>query len=156
MAARAASARRRSNLPRHLARPCYVTVGNKEKAEACFKLGATRAINYKSEDFAELIKAETDKRGVDVVLDMIGAAYFDRNLACLARDGRLSIIAFLGGAVAEKANLTPIMVKRLHVMGSTMRPRTAAEKGEIRNQLQDKVWPLIDAGNVATGDQQGV
>lgn len=125
----------------------FTTVGSKEKADACLKLGAERAINYKSEDFAAVIKAET--KGVDVILDMIGAAYFDRNLACLARDGRLSIIAFLGGAVAEKVNLTPIMVKRLHVMGSTMRPRTAAEKGEIRDALAKTVWPLLEQGTVA-------
>lgn len=127
----------------------FTTVGSKEKADACVKLGASRAINYKEEDFAAAVKAEAPKGGVDVVLDMIGAAYFDRNLACLARDGRLSIIAFLGGAIAEKANLTPIMVKRLRVMGSTMRPRTAAEKGEIRDQLERDVWPLLDAGKVS-------
>jgi putative PIG3 family NAD(P)H quinone oxidoreductase len=126
----------------------FVTVGNAEKADACRKLGAARAIDYKTEDFAAVVKAETEG-GVDVILDMIGASYFDRNLASLKRDGRLSIIAFLGGAVAEKANLTPIMVKRLKVMGSTMRPRTAAEKAEIRDQLQAKVWPLIEDGKLA-------
>jgi NADPH:quinone reductase len=127
----------------------FTTVGNAEKADACRRLGATRAINYKAEDFAEVIKAEARGGGVDVVLDMIGAAYFEKNLACLARDGRLSIIAFLGGATAEKVNLTPIMVKRLRVMGSTMRPRTAEEKREIRDELRAKVWPLIGAGKVA-------
>jgi putative PIG3 family NAD(P)H quinone oxidoreductase len=126
----------------------FTTVGNEEKADACRRLGAIRAINYKSEDFAAVVKAEAPKGGVDVVLDMIGGSYFDRNLASLHRDGRLSIIAFLGGAVAEKANLTPIMVKRLRVMGSTMRPRTAAEKGEIRDQLRDKVWPLLESGKI--------
>ncbi|MDB5523549.1 MAG: putative quinone oxidoreductase [Rhizobium sp.] len=125
----------------------FTTVGSDEKAEACRKLGADRAINYRTEDFASVIKAET-RGGVDVVLDMIGAAYFDKNLASLARDGRLSIIAFLGGAVAEKANLTPIMVKRLRVMGSTMRPRTAMEKREIRDDLRARVWPLLEAGTV--------
>ncbi|MBL0370848.1 NAD(P)H-quinone oxidoreductase [Rhizobium sp. KVB221] len=136
-------------LARAIGAEVFVTVGNKEKADACLALGASRAINYREEDFAAVIKAETGKRGVDVVLDMIGAAYFDRNLASLARDGRLSIIAFLGGAVAEKANLTPIMVKRLRVMGSTMRPRTADEKQEIRDELREKVWPLLEAGSVA-------
>jgi putative PIG3 family NAD(P)H quinone oxidoreductase len=127
----------------------YTTVGNEEKAEACRKLGAARAINYKTEDFAAVVKSEALSGGVDVVLDMVGAAYFDRNLTSLNRDGRLSIIAFLGGAVAEKANLGPILAKRLRIMGSAMRPRTAAEKGEIRDQLRDKVWPLLDAGKVA-------
>lgn len=135
-------------LARALGATVFTTVGNEAKAEACRKLGATRAINYRTEDFAAVIKAEA-KGGVDVVLDMIAAAYFDRNLACLAKDGRLSIIALLGGAVAEKANLAPIMVKRLKVMGSTMRPRTAAEKQEIRDELQAKVWPLLAAGTVA-------
>jgi len=135
-------------LARAIGATVYTTVGNEEKAEACRKLGAQRAINYKAEDFADVIKAETSG-GVDVVLDMIGAAYFAKNLASLAKDGRLSIIAFLGGAVAEKANLTPIMVKRLRVMGSTMRPRTAAEKQDIRDELIAKVWPLLADGKVA-------
>lgn len=127
----------------------FTTVGTPEKADACIRLGADRAILYKSEDFAAVVKSEAPRGGVDVVLDMIGASYFEKNLACLVRDGRLSIIAFLGGPVAEKVNLAPIMVKRLRVMGSTMRPRTAAEKGEIRDQLSQKVWPLIEAGKVA-------
>ena len=126
----------------------FTTVGTAEKAEACLKLGARRAINYRTEDFAAVVKAEAPG-GVDVVLDMIGAPYFDRNLACLARDGRLSIIAFLGGAVAEKANLLPIMVKRLKITGATLRPRTAAEKKAIRDELRAKVWPLLEAGKVA-------
>ena len=126
----------------------YATAGSKEKCEACEKLGAKRAINYKEEDFAEVIKAETE-HGVDIILDMIGAAYLEKNLASLARDGCLSIIAFLGGAVAEKANLAPIMVKRLTVTGSTMRPRTAEEKRAIRDDLLSQVWPLLDEGTVA-------
>jgi NADPH2:quinone reductase len=126
----------------------YATAGSKEKCEACEKLGAKRAINYKEEDFAEVIKAETEY-GVDIILDMIGAAYLEKNLASLARDGCLSIIAFLGGAVAEKVNLAPIMVKRLTVTGSTMRPRTAEEKRAIRDDLLSQVWPLLDQGTVA-------
>lgn len=135
-------------LARAIGATVFTTVGNDEKAEACRALGARRAINYRTEDFAAVIKAEA-KGGVDVVLDMIAAAYFDRNLACLSKDGRLSIIALLGGAVAEKANLAPIMVKRLKIMGSTMRPRTAAEKQAIRDELLAKVWPLLEAGTVA-------
>lgn len=127
----------------------YATAGSAEKCEACVKLGAKRAINYRDEDFAEVVKSETDGKGVDVVLDMIGAAYFEKNLAALAKDGCLSIIAFLGGAVADKVNLTPIMVKRLTVTGSTMRPRTADEKRAIRDELVDQVWPLIESGKVA-------
>ncbi|TQN63029.1 zinc-binding dehydrogenase [Agrobacterium tumefaciens] len=127
----------------------YATAGSAEKCEACVKLGARRAINYREEDFAAAIKAETDGKGVDVILDMIGAAYFEKNLSALAKDGCLSIIAFLGGAVAEKVNLTPIMVKRLTVTGSTMRPRTADEKRAIRDDLVAEVWPLIESGQLA-------
>jgi len=127
----------------------FATAGSEEKCKACLGLGASRAINYRSEDFAAVIAEETGKAGVDVVLDMIGAAYFERNLKSLARDGRLSIIAFLGGAVAERVNLAPIMLKRLRIMGSAMRPRTAAEKQAIRDELLEKVWPLLEAGRVA-------
>ncbi|MBY3153791.1 NAD(P)H-quinone oxidoreductase [Rhizobium laguerreae] len=126
----------------------YATAGSSEKCEACERLGAKRAINYRTEDFAEVIKAETG-HGVDIILDMIGASYFERNIASLARDGCLSIIAFLGGAIAEKVNLSPIMVKRLTVTGSTMRPRTAEEKRAIRDDLLSAVWPLLEAGTVA-------
>jgi NADPH2:quinone reductase len=126
----------------------YATAGSGEKCDACVRLGAKRAINYRTEDFAEVIKAETG-RGVDIILDMIGAAYLEKNLASLARDGCLSIIAFLGGAVADKVNLAPIMVKRLTVTGSTLRPRTAEEKRAIRDDLFSQVWPLLDEGKVA-------
>ncbi|MBB3659601.1 NADPH2:quinone reductase [Rhizobium sp. BK650] len=126
----------------------YATAGSREKCEACEKLGAKRAINYREEDFAAVIKQETSE-GVDIVLDMIGAAYFEKNIASLAKDGCLSIIAFLRGAVAEKVNLAPIMVKRLTVTGSTMRPRTAEEKRAIRDDLLSEVWPLLEAGTVS-------
>jgi NADPH2:quinone reductase len=127
----------------------YATAGSKEKCQACERLGAVRGIDYRTEDFAEVIKAETGGKGVDVVLDMIGAAYFEKNLSVLAKDGCLSIIAFLGGNMAEKVNLSPIMVKRLTVTGSTMRPRTADEKRAIRDDLSGQVWPLLEAGTVA-------
>jgi len=127
----------------------YATAGSKEKCEACEKLGAKRGIDYKTEDFADVIKAETGGNGVDVVLDMIGAAYLEKNLSVLAKDGCLSIIAFLGGNTAEKVNLSPIMVKRLTVTGSTMRPRTADEKRAIRDDLLSEVWPLLENGEVA-------
>jgi len=127
----------------------FTTAGSKEKCEACVKLGAARAINYREEDFVTVIKEETGKKGVDTTLDMIGAAYFEKNLAALAKDGCLSIIAFLGGFKAENVNLTPIMVKRLTVTGSTMRPRTAEEKRGIRDELVAEVWPLIESGKVA-------
>lgn len=127
----------------------YTTAGSKEKCDACEKIGAKRAINYREEDFAEVIKAETGGKGVDVILDMIGASYFEKNLASLAKDGCLSIIAFLGGNISEKVDLRPIMVKRLTVTGSTMRPRTADEKRAIRDELVSQVWPLLEAGTIA-------
>lgn len=127
----------------------YTTAGSKEKCDACEKLGAKRAINYKQEDFAAVIKDATGGKGVDVILDMIGASYFEKNIASLAKDGCLSIIAFLGGTIAEKVDLRPIMVKRLTVTGSTMRPRTADEKRAIRDELVEQVWPLLEAGKVA-------
>lgn len=127
----------------------YTTAGSKEKCDACETLGAKRAINYKQEDFAGVIKDATGGKGVDVILDMIGASYFEKNIASLAKDGCLSMIAFLGGTIAEKVDLRPIMVKRLTVTGSTMRPRTADEKRAIRDELVEQVWPLLEAGKVA-------
>ncbi|WP_288431706.1 NAD(P)H-quinone oxidoreductase [uncultured Agrobacterium sp.] len=127
----------------------YTTAGSKEKCDACEKLGAKRAINYREEDFAAVIKEATGGKGVDVILDMIGASYFEKNIASLAKDGCLSIIAFLGGTIAEKVDLRPIMVKRLTVTGSTMRPRTADEKRAIRNELVEQVWPLLEVGKLA-------
>ena len=127
----------------------FTTAGTAEKCAACVDLGASRAINYRSEDFCAVIAEETGRTGVDVILDMIGAAYFERNLKSLARDGRLSIIAFLGGTFAEKVSLAPILQKRLHLMGSAMRPRTAPEKQEIRDALLEKAWPLLEEGRIA-------
>ena len=121
------------------------TAGSAAKCAACLELGADAAIDYRTQDFAEEVKRLTDGKGVDVILDMVGADYFARNLKSLARDGRLVIIAFLGGFKTE-ADLRPIMVKRLTVTGSTMRPRTTAEKGEIAAALAAKVWPLLEAG----------
>ena len=121
------------------------TAGSAAKCAACLELGADAAIDYRAQDFAEEIQRLTDGKGVNVILDMVGADYFTRNLKSLARDGRLVIIAFLGGFKTE-ADLRPIMVKRLTVTGSTMRPRTTAEKGEIAAALAAKVWPLLEAG----------
>jgi NADPH2:quinone reductase len=124
----------------------YATAGNAEKVAACLGFGADAAIDYKAQDFAEEVKRLTSGKGVDVVLDMVGAPYFARNLRCLRMDGRLVLIAFLNGHVAESADLRPIMLKRLTVTGSTMRPRSTAEKGAIARALEEKVWPLLAAG----------
>jgi len=124
----------------------YATAGSDEKCAACLRLGAAAAINYRTQDFADEIARLTDGAGVDVVLDMVGGPYATANLRSLAKGGRLVLIAFLGGPRVENFDLTPIMVKRLTVTGSTMRPRSPAEKGAIADALREKVWPLLDAG----------
>jgi NADPH2:quinone reductase len=124
----------------------YATAGSAEKVAACLELGADAAIDYRAEDFAARIKELTGGKGVDVVLDMVGAPYFAKNIRSLKLDGRLVMIAFLNGHEAEKVDLRPIMVKRLTVTGSTMRPRTTAQKGEIAQALEAKVWPMLEAG----------
>ena len=125
------------------------TAGSAEKCKACLDLGADAAIDYRQQDFVAEVKAITEGKLADVVLDMVGGPYFERNLRCLRMDGRLVMIAFLGGTAAEKVDLRPIMVRRLTVTGSTMRPRTTAQKGEIAAALLEKVWPLLDAGRCA-------
>ncbi len=126
----------------------YVTAGSAEKCAACMALGATGAINYHDEDFLEALHRLTDRAGVDVVLDMVGAPYTARNLQLLKRDGRLVQIAFMQGNVAEKLDLLPIMLKRLSITGSTMRPRSTAEKGAIAQALHRTVWPWLEQGRV--------
>jgi NADPH2:quinone reductase len=127
----------------------YATAGSADKVRACMALGAAGAVNYREADFVDSVREWTGGRGVDVVLDMVGAPYFPRNLRSLARDGRLVQIAFLEGAKVESLDLTPIMVRRLTVTGSTMRPRTAAEKAEIADALRATVWPLLAEGRCA-------
>lgn len=124
----------------------YATAGTAEKCAASVKLGAAAAIDYRTQDFVEEVKRLTGGRGVDVVLDMVGAAYFSRNLRVLAMDGRLVLIAFLGGSKVDSVDLVPIMTRRLTVTGSTMRPRTTAQKGAIAAALREKVWPILEAG----------
>jgi NADPH2:quinone reductase len=125
----------------------FATAGSDDKCAACVKLGADKAINYRTQDFAAEVKAATGGKGVDVVLDMVGGDYVQREISCLAEDGRLVIIAVLGGWKAELV-LTDIMRKRLTVTGSTLRPRPIAFKGEIARRLKEKVWPLIEAGKI--------
>ena len=126
----------------------YVTAGSKAKCEACLALGADAAVNYREEDFVERIKALTAGRGVDVVLDMVAGDYVARNLKCLATEGRLVIIAVQRGPKIEQLNILPIMLNRLTVTGSTLRPRTVEQKAAIARALETKVWPLIEAGTV--------
>ncbi|SEP65943.1 NADPH2:quinone reductase [Solimonas aquatica] len=125
----------------------FATAGTAEKVRACEALGAERGINYRSEDFAAVIREATGGRGVDVILDMVGGAYVPRELSCLADDGRLVFIALLGGAQAE-IGLGPILLRRLTVTGSTLRPRAVAFKARIAQALQREVWPLLAAGRI--------
>ena len=124
----------------------YATAGSDDKAAACVRLGAAAGINYRAADFLDEIRRLTGGRGVDVVLDMVGAPYFLRNLRCLAMDGRLVQIAFLQGSKVEGFDLAPVMTRRLTITGSTMRPRTTEQKAEIARQLRSRVWPLLDEG----------
>jgi NADPH2:quinone reductase len=125
----------------------FVTAGTAEKCAECEKLGATRAINYRKEDFVGVIKQLTGGRGADVILDMVGGDYVPRELACLADDGRLSLIAFLGGTKTT-LDMTDILRRRLTITGSTLRPRPVEVKAAIARALRDKVWPLIEAGKI--------
>jgi putative PIG3 family NAD(P)H quinone oxidoreductase len=134
-------------LAKHLGVECLVTVGNEEKAAFCLGAGAAHAINYRTADFAEEVKRITEGTGVDVILDMVGAPYLQRNLASLRRDGRLVYVAFLEGSKGE-ADLMPVMLKRLTITGSTMRPRTQAEKTEIRDALAMNIWPALARGEL--------
>ena len=125
----------------------YVTAGSEEKCQACRDLGADAAINYREEDFVERISELTGERGVDVILDMIGGDYLPRNLKSLAVEGRIVQIALQRGPKVEM-NLLPIMLKRLTLTGSTLRPRTVAQKAMIAHSLREKVWPLLASGQV--------
>ncbi|MCA1451979.1 NAD(P)H-quinone oxidoreductase [Bradyrhizobium sp. BRP22] len=125
-----------------------VTVGSQDKAEACLKLGADRAINYKTEDFVAEVKASTDGAGADVILDMVGGDYIDRNYDAAAVEGRVVQIAFLAGAPKASANFAKLMVKRLHHTGSTLRPRTNADKAAMVAAIEDKVMPLLREGRI--------
>ena len=126
----------------------FTTAGNAEKCRVCEQLGAERAINYRDEDFVQVIKEMTQDIGVNVILDMVGGDYIPRNLSLLAVEGRLVQIAFLDGPKVASMNFLPLMLKRLTVTGSTLRPRGVAEKAVIAAELKDQVWPLLEAGTV--------
>jgi NADPH:quinone reductase len=127
----------------------FATAGSEEKCAACLKLGASAAINYRTQDFAAEVKTLTGGKGVNVILDMVGAPYATKNVRSLGMDGRLVIIAFLEGSKAAEFDFLPVMLRRLTITGSTMRPRTTAQKGEIAADLRAKVWPVLDAGRCA-------
>lgn len=125
--------------------PVFATVGGIEKIQPCLDLGATRIINYREEDFVQVVKSATNGRGVDVILDMVGGDYTQRNLSALAVEGRLVFIAFLRGAKMD-LNLASVMMKRLTITGSTLRARPIAHKAPVAQALHQKVWPLLASG----------
>jgi NADPH2:quinone reductase len=124
----------------------YATAGTQAKTEACLRLGSDGAINYHDQDFLDEIKRLTGGRGVDVVLDIVGATYFQRNLRCLAMEGRLVQISLLEGSKVAEFDLAAVMARRLTITGSTMRPRSTAQKGAVAAALREKVWPVLSAG----------
>ncbi len=134
-------------LARFLGAVPYVTVGNERKAQFCLQFGAEAAIDYRQDDFVARIKQLSD--GVDVVLDMVGGPYLQKNVSALKRDGRLVMIAFQQGSKVE-FDFMPVMIKRLTVTGSTMRPRTLQEKAAIRDALLREIWPALASGRIRT------
>jgi NADPH2:quinone reductase len=127
----------------------FATAGSAAKCAACVGLGAEACIDYTREDFVERIRALTDGRGADVILDMVAGSYLSRNVKLLAKDGRLVVIAVQGGTRDPDLDIRQVMMKRLVITGSTMRPRTRAEKGAIAEGLREHVWPLLAAGRCA-------
>jgi NADPH:quinone reductase len=125
----------------------FTTVGNREKAEFCRKIGADAAINYRDQDYVAEIAQLTNKKGVDLILDMVGGPYIEKNLKSLALEGRLVQIAFLQASKVE-LDFLPIMIKRITYTGSTLRPRTVAQKAAIAQDLLKQVWPLLESGQV--------
>src|SRR5688572_24255115 len=125
----------------------FATAGSDEKCAACLRLGAERAINYRTQDFAAEIKAATGGKGVDVILDMVGGDYVPKELKCLADDGRLVFNAFLRGPKSE-LDINLLMGRALTITGSTLRPRPVEFKGALARSLREKIWPLIDAGRI--------
>jgi putative PIG3 family NAD(P)H quinone oxidoreductase len=132
-------------LAHHFGARVFTTAGSDEKCQVCRDLGADVAINYRDEDFVKVARAEG---GMDLILDMVGGDYINRNIKSLADDGRMVHIAFLTGPVAE-INFAQIMARRLTVTGSTLRPQSDLAKARIANELREKVWPLLDTGRIA-------
>ncbi len=125
----------------------FATAGTPEKVRMCERLGAARAINYRTEDFVEAVRAATDHKGVDVILDMVGGDYVGRNIAAAALEGRIVQLSFLAGATVQ-VNLQPLMTRRLTLTGSTLRARSAADKAAIAAALKAQVWRHLDSGRL--------
>ena len=135
------------HLANHLGAECFATVGSEDKAAFCRAFGAQHVIDYRTTDFAQAVMAATGNQGIDVILDIVGLPYLARHLAILRQDGRLVFIALSGGSHGE-VDLTPVMAKRLTLTGSTMRPRTIAEKRALRDALAAHIWPELDRGRL--------
>jgi len=125
----------------------YATAGSAEKCAACERLGAARAINHRREDFLAVLREMTNKRGVDVILDMVGGAYIQKDILLLAPEGRLALIAFLGGSKAE-VDFLLVLTYRLRIFGSTPRPQSVAAKAAMAQGLRRTIWPLIETGRI--------
>ena len=126
----------------------FTTAGSDRKCEAVRKLGSDHVINYQTDDFVEVVAQETGGKGVDVILDFIGGDYLPRNIACLARNGRLVNIAYMKGSTVE-VDFLPVMLKHLTLTGSTLRARPVKEKARIADDLKKKVWPLLEKGEIS-------
>jgi NADPH:quinone reductase len=126
----------------------FTTVGNLGKAEFCLRLGADHVINYRTDDFVAVVKRITNQRGVDIILDMVGGPYIEKNISLLRSEGRLLQIAFLEGSRVSDFDFMPIMLRRLTVTGSTLRPRTVGEKARIALALRERIWPLLESGQI--------
>lgn len=125
----------------------FTTAGSDEKCEACRRLGADIAINYRSEDYVEVVRTATEGKGVDVILDMVGGDYIDRNFKTASIDGRIVSIAFQKGSRVE-VDMLPVLMKRLMITGSTLRSRSSSEKAGIAKKLREHIWPLIEQGSI--------
>jgi NADPH2:quinone reductase len=125
----------------------FVTAGNARKCAACIELGADRAINYRDEDFVKVVLEATAQRGIDVILDMVAGEYMPRNIAAAATDGRIALIATMGGTHAN-IDLRAILVKRLKIVGSTLRPQSVERKGRLAQAMRANLWPLFESGKL--------
>ncbi len=134
-------------MAKHLGARVFATAGSDEKCRYCEDLGAELAVNYRDQDFVEVLREATDQNGIDVILDMVGGEYIERNLQVAADRGRIVNIAFLQGPKVQ-INMLPVMLKRLTLTGSTLRPRTRAEKAAIAEALHANVWPLLESGKI--------
>lgn len=125
----------------------FVTAGNARKCAACIELGADRAINYREEDFVKVVLEATAQRGIDVILDMVAGEYMPRNIAAAATDGRIALIATMGGTHAN-IDLRAVLVKRLKIVGSTLRPQSVERKGRLAQAMRANLWPLFESGKL--------